>query len=275
MATTTATTTMSMAMTTARPAANMVVSRAQGSDSPSEPEVIVLDEESEDTSEAQTRAKTDKLEWQPLKRQRQRQDHLERQQRRIRQRVPGPMAPPPRPKMNIRNFKEVPRIDKIARHIRIAYNGMEVAETSDAYWVLQKHKPPGSSSSSSLQGAESSYSGSLTTQDTHRYIEYYLPKSCMKVSLMPTGYGLPCHWKGRSTHYSVKGPDGTILANRVWSYEDPRPGFEAIKGYVSFYARPWQCFVDGERVLPQRSDMRGGWVTAEVVGVISADDPRF
>ncbi|KAM5369966.1 hypothetical protein ACJZ2D_008765 [Fusarium nematophilum] len=247
MATTTATTTMSMAMTTARPAANMVVSRAQGSDSPSEPEVIVLDEESEDTSEAQTRAKTDKLEWQPLKRQRQRQDHLERQQRRIRQRVPGPMAPPPRPKMNIRNFKEVPRIDKIARHIRIAYNGMEVAETSDAYWVLQKHKPP----------------------------EYYLPKSCMKVSLMPTGYGLPCHWKGRSTHYSVKGPDGTILANRVWSYEDPRPGFEAIKGYVSFYARPWQCFVDGERVLPQRSDMRGGWVTAEVVGVISADDPRF
>ncbi|KAM6535763.1 hypothetical protein FALCPG4_005303 [Fusarium falciforme] len=65
-------------------------------------------------------------------------------QRRVRQRIPGPMAPPPRPKMNVDDFPEVPRIEKIQRHLRVTYNGMEVAETSDGFWVLQQYRPPGS-----------------------------------------------------------------------------------------------------------------------------------
>ncbi|RSL48244.1 hypothetical protein CEP54_013019 [Fusarium duplospermum] len=168
-------------------------------------------------------------------------------QRRVRQRVPGPMAPPPRPKMNVDDFPEVPRIEKIQRHLRVTYNGMEVAETSDGFWVLQQYRPP----------------------------EYYLPKSSVKVALTPTGYNPPCRFKGPRTHYSVKGPDGRLLANRVWSYEEPKPGYEAIQGYVSFYARPWQSFVDGERVVPYRTDFQGGWVTAEIVGVVSEFTPRF
>ncbi|WAO87147.1 NTP-transf-9 domain-containing protein [Fusarium falciforme] len=168
-------------------------------------------------------------------------------QRRVRQRIPGPMAPPPRPKMNVDDFPEVPRIEKIQRHLRVTYNGMEVAETSDGFWVLQQYRPP----------------------------EYYLPKSSLKIPLTPTGYNPPCRFKGPRTHYSVKGPDGRLLANRVWSYEQPKPGYEAIRGYVSFYARPWQSFVDGERVVPYRTDFQGGWVTAEIVGVVSEFTPRF
>lgn len=106
-------------------------------------------------------------------------------------------------------------------------------------------------------------------------IEYYLPKSSLKIPLTPTGYGPPCRFKGHTTHYSVKAPDGMLLANRVWSYESPKPGYEAIKGYVSFYARPWQSFVDGERVVPYRTDFRGGWVTGEITGVVSEFTPRF
>ncbi|KAF5007040.1 hypothetical protein FDECE_6612 [Fusarium decemcellulare] len=174
-------------------------------------------------------------------------DELPHHQGRVRQRVSGPMAPPPKPKLNVGDFPASPRVERIFKHIRVVYNGMEVAETSDAFWVLQKHRPP----------------------------EYYLPKSAVQVPFVPTGWEPRCASKGRSTHYAVKGPDGIVLANRVWSYDEPKPGFEAIKGYVSFYARPWQCFVDGERVVPQRSDLRGGWVTADVVGVDSADDPEF
>ncbi|KAI8722603.1 NTP-transf-9 domain-containing protein [Fusarium sp. LHS14.1] len=168
-------------------------------------------------------------------------------QRRVRQQIPGPMAPPPRPKMNVDDFPEIPRIEKIQRHLRVTYNGIEVAETSDGFWVLQQYRPP----------------------------EYYLPKSSLKVALTPTGYNPPCRFKGPRTHYSVKSPDGTLLANRVWSYEKPKPGYEAIQGYVSFYARPWQSFVDGERVVPYRTDFQGGWVTAEIVGVVSEFTPRF
>ena len=38
---------------------------------------------------------------------------------------------------------------------------------------------------------------------------------------------------------------------RVWSYESPTPEFEAIKGHLSFYAEPFECSVDGERVQAQ------------------------
>lgn len=65
------------------------------------------------------------------------------------------------------------------------------------------------------------------------------------------------------------------MANRIYSFEAPDPLYEVIRGYVSFFARPWQCFVDGERVIPQRSDLGGGWVTTEIEGLISETDPRF
>ncbi|RSL46795.1 hypothetical protein CEP53_010185 [Fusarium sp. AF-6] len=182
-----------------------------------------------------------------LKRKQPYSEQLHLHQRRVRQQIPGPMAPPPRPKMNVDDFPEIPRIEKTQRHLRVTYNGMEVAESSGGFWVLQQYRPP----------------------------EYYLPRSSLKVALTPTGYNPPCRHKGPRTHYSVKGPDGKLLANRVWSYEEPKLGYEAIKGYVSFYARPWQSFVDGEGVTPYRTDFQGGWVTAEIVGVVSEFTPRF
>ena len=51
--------------------------------------------------------------------------------------------------------------------------------------------------------------------------------------------------------------------------------YDAIRGYISFFARPWQCYVDGERVVPQRLDLGGGWVTADVEGVPGETDSRF
>ncbi|KAI9870404.1 MAG: hypothetical protein M1830_004291, partial [Pleopsidium flavum] len=56
--------------------------------------------------------------------------------------------------------------------------------------------------------------------------------------------------------------------NRIWSYENPTKPFEKIKGYLSFYAGPWECFVDEERVEAQPGDFYGGWVTGEVTGKV-------
>lgn len=52
------------------------------------------------------------------------------------------MAKPPRPRLNPADFPEQPRVEKVSRHIRIFYNGMEIAETRDAYWMLEMHRPP-------------------------------------------------------------------------------------------------------------------------------------
>ena len=37
-----------------------------------------------------------------------------------------------------------------------------------------------------------------------------------------------------------------------------------IKEYLSFYAGPWECYVDGEKVQAQDGDFYGGWVTSEL-----------
>jgi uncharacterized protein (DUF427 family) len=49
------------------------------------------------------------------------------------------------PKMNVQSFPRPPWLDKISRHIRITYNDVEIADTNDAYWVLETHHPPSAS----------------------------------------------------------------------------------------------------------------------------------
>jgi hypothetical protein len=73
-----------------------------------------------------------------------------------------------------------------------------------------------------------------------------------------------------ATYYSMMSPISAneTVSNRIWSYQEPTKGFEAIKGFLAFYAGPWECYVDGERVQPQPGDFYGGWVTSDVEGVV-------
>ena len=62
-----------------------------------------------------------------------------------------------------------------------------------------------------------------------------------------------------------------MVKDRIWPYENPTEGFKALKGYVSFYAGPWECFVDGEEGKPQSGDFYGGWTTSELDGTIKGN----
>lgn len=98
---------------------------------------------------------------------------------------------------------------------------------------------------------------------------YYLPPSSVKFPLKPTGRQTYCEWKGAATYYKVDSPsEGKTVSNRIWSYDKPTSGFEPIKGYLSFYVGPWECFVDGEKVEAQPGDFYGGWVTSEIEGIV-------
>lgn len=78
-----------------------------------------------------------------------------------------------------------------------------------------------------------------------------------------------CEWKGRATYHGLRDPrTGVEVADRIWSYEDPTPRFRQLAGYLSFYAGPWDCFVDGELVRPQPGDFYGGWMTSDIVGAV-------
>lgn len=141
-------------------------------------------------------------------------------------------------KLNPRNFPRPPLCERTPRHLVVKWNGATIADTKDAYWVLETHHPP----------------------------TYYLPPASVKVPLRPSNHSSFCEWKGRATYHSIANPSqpDEVVRNRIWSYETPTNSFGAIKGYLSFYAGPWDCFVDGEQVHAQPGDFYGGWMTSDI-----------
>ena len=97
---------------------------------------------------------------------------------------------------------------------------------------------------------------------------YYLPPSSILLPLTRSSNSSYCEWKGAATYWNICNPSNAseTVKNRIWSYENPTKGFEAIKGYMSLYAGPWDCFVDGEKVQAQEGDFYGGWVTSDIEG---------
>ncbi|ETN46200.1 uncharacterized protein HMPREF1541_00384 [Cyphellophora europaea CBS 101466] len=154
-------------------------------------------------------------------------------------------------KLNVHDFPRPPLLEKTSRHLVIKWNNEIVADTKDAYWALETTHPP-----------------------TYYIPPTVIPTATFTLTPIPNKSSL-CEWKGRATYWNLthnnhKSSDNASnsVSNRIWSYEEPTPGFRAIKGYLSFYASgvPWECFVDGERVQPQDGDFYGGWVTSELEG---------
>lgn len=102
---------------------------------------------------------------------------------------------------------------------------------------------------------------------------YYLPKTSIRLPLTASTKSTFCEWKGWATYYTITSPDSPpkTVRDRIWSYENPTKDYTDIKGYVSFYAGPWDCYVDGELVQPQPGDFYGGWTTSELEGTIKGD----
>ncbi|MCJ1480590.1 hypothetical protein MMC06_000745 [Schaereria dolodes] len=151
---------------------------------------------------------------------------------------------PPKPPLNPRNFPRPPLLEQTTRHLQIKWDGELIADTKEAYWVLETTHPP----------------------------TYYLPPTSVNYpsSLKKTTHSSFCEWKGSATYWAIthpKNPSKTVN-NRIWSYESPTKSFSAIKDYLSFYAGPWDCYVDGELVQPQPGDFYGGWVTKEIQGPV-------
>lgn len=162
------------------------------------------------------------------------------------------IKPNTKPKLNVHNFPRPPLCEKTNRHLLIKWNDQTIAETTDAYWVLETTHPP----------------------------TYYLPPSSVNsaaATITPVPkYSTMCEWKGAATYHDIKlngssaggAAAGQPVKRKIWSYESPTPRFAGIKGYLCFYASgvPWRCFVDGEEVVPQEGDFYGGWVTSELEG---------
>jgi uncharacterized protein (DUF427 family) len=137
------------------------------------------------------------------------------------------------------DFPRPPIVENEPRRVRVVLGGEVIAETAEAKRILERSHPPGI---------------------------YLPPTSIAPDALRANATTSVCEWKGRAVYFDV-GAGEVVAAAAAWSYPDPRPGFAAIAGFVSFYpGRVDACFLGEERVTPQEGGFYGGWITADVIG---------
>ena len=102
----------------------------------------------------------------------------------------------------------------------------------------------------------------VDTTRAHRVLEtshppvYYVPlEDVAPGSLEPSrGRRTFCEWKGVASYFDAIGGDGRRIERAAWTYHDPSPGFEAIRGAVAFYPGLMdECTLDGELVEPRKA----------------------
>lgn len=152
-----------------------------------------------------------------------------------------------------REYPRPPRVEPVAKRVKIIFNGETVADTTRAQRVLETFGAP----------------------------VYYLPPVDVRCDLLTeTARTTVCEWKGTASYYSLRVGD-RLLENVGWTDHDPKPGYEAIRDHVAFYCAPMDaCYVGDEQARPQpggfyssavwrRSEAPstyGAWITDGIVG---------
>ncbi len=137
------------------------------------------------------------------------------------------------------DYPRPPRIEKTEKRIQVVFNGETIADTTNAYRILETSHPP----------------------------SYYIPPEDVKMEyLATTSRRTMCEWKGASKYFTVE-VDGKKAEDAAWCYPTPNDRYQDAAGYLCFYASQMDaCYVDGELVQAQEGDYYGGWITSEIVG---------
>lgn len=161
-------------------------------------------------------------------------------------RHPSP-APPGPGKESAWDYPRPPRVEPVAERVRVVVDGVTIADTTRALRVLETSHPPA----------------------------YYLPPEDVRTDLLePNERSSFCEFKGRAGYVDLLLPAGVAASGRpravrsvAWTYPSPAPGYEALRGHLSFYAgRVDEAWVGAERATAQDGDFYGGWITSRVVG---------
>jgi uncharacterized protein (DUF427 family) len=155
-----------------------------------------------------------------------------------------PFAAEPGPgQESVWDYPRPPRIDADPREVVVRVSNVVVGRTRRAQRVLETASPP----------------------------TFYIPLRDIAAEYLQSAPGASyCEWKGTARYWRVSTGSGEPVAV-AWSYDDPRPGFEALRDHLSFYPGRIECYVDGIRVKGQPGGFYGGWITPEVVGPFKGD----
>ena len=142
------------------------------------------------------------------------------------------------------DYPRPPRLEVVPQRIRIVHAGKTIADTEgsgvSALRILETSHPP----------------------------VYYLPRAAVAMKFLEASRARQsfCEFKGLATYWSVAIP-GHLSPDAAWSYEQPSAAYAALRQCLAFYAsRVDECWVGGERVVPQAGDFYGGWITSNLRG---------
>jgi uncharacterized protein (DUF427 family) len=161
------------------------------------------------------------------------------------------------------DYPRPPALQESTRHVVVRSGDILIAESRSAWRVLETSHPP----------------------------TWYLPPAGVHHDRIrrSSSRSTMCEWKGGATYWDVAAGDvaagdvaaGDVAAGDVapgntgsatwreaaaWSYQAPTLRFVPITGFLSFMPSAVECYIDGERVLPQAGGFYGGWITSDVVG---------
>ncbi len=137
------------------------------------------------------------------------------------------------------DYPRPPRLEPVADRLRVIFNGVTIADTTNAQRVLETSHPP----------------------------TYYLPPADIQPGvLQPARRTSLCEWKGAAHYFNVVVGD-QAATNAAWAYPEPVPAFAALRDHVAFYPHLMDaCFVGDDQVDAQAGGFYGGWITPRIVG---------
>jgi uncharacterized protein (DUF427 family) len=160
--------------------------------------------------------------------------------------IPERIAPGPGQE-SVWDYPRPPRVEAVRERLRVVVDGGVLADTTRGLRVLETAGAP---------------------------VYYFPPEDVRLDRLTESGRSTVCEWKGVATYRTYVGD--RRIDDVAWSYEGPKPGFEAIRGYVAFYAgKVDEAWVGEERATPQPGGFYGGWMTSRIVGPVKGEPGSF
>jgi len=144
-----------------------------------------------------------------------------------------------RTRESVWDYPRPPRIEPVDRQVRVELGGEVLAESDRAVRVLETAGPP----------------------------TIYVPPEDVRLNLLRPAKGTTmCEWKGTASYRDAVAGE-KVRPRAAWTYEEPKPEFDQIRGWISFYpGRVDGAYLDDERAGPQPGSFYGGWITAEIEG---------
>ncbi len=143
------------------------------------------------------------------------------------------------------DYPRPPRVEAVTKTLKVIFDDTVIAETQRGKRVVETAGAP----------------------------VYYFPPEDVRMEFLRLSRknGSLCEWKGWADYYDIL-INERKAAGAAWTYADPNPGYESIRGFLAFYANKVDaCYVDQELARPQPGGFYGGWVTDAIVGPIKGE----